>query len=86
MIAMIAGIVLALFFLGLPLGIIGLFILSIVDQRATGAGRRHRKSTTISGENIVRYPEQRPERTRTKRREQMIVWRNPEVKRYMSAR
>lgn len=86
MFAVIAGIVLALVFLGLPLGIIALFILSIVDQRTTRAGRRHRKSTTISHDNVVGYPEQKPERTTTKRREQMIVWRNPEVKRYISAR
>ena len=86
MFAVIAGIVLALVFLGLPLGIIALFILSIVDQRATRTGRRHRKSTTTSQDNVVRYPEQKPERTTTKRREQMIVWRNPEVKRHMSAR
>jgi len=84
MFAVIAGVVLALVFLGLPLGIITLFIMSIVDQRATGIGRRHRKSTTISQDNVVRYPEQKPERATTKRREQMIVWRNPEVKRYMS--
>ena len=84
MFAVIAGSVLALFFLGLPLGIIGLFILSIVDQRATGTGRQHGKSTTISQDNVVRYPEQKLERATTKRREQMIVWRNPEVKRYMS--
>jgi hypothetical protein len=83
MFAVIAGIVLALFFLGLPLGIIALFIISIVDQRATGTGRRHGKSTTISQDNVLRYPEQKPERATTKRREQMIVWRNPEVKRYM---
>jgi hypothetical protein len=86
MFAVIAGVVLALFFLGLPLGIIALFIISIVDQRAGGIGRRHRKSTTISQDNVVRYREQNPERATTKRREQMIVWRNPEVKRYISAR
>jgi hypothetical protein len=84
MFAMIAGIVLALFFLGLPLGIIGLFILSIVDQRAIRTGRRHKKATTIRQDNVVRYPEQKPERATIKRREQMIVWRNPEVKRQMS--
>jgi hypothetical protein len=86
MFAVIAGIVLALFFLGLPLGIIALFIMSIVDQRAAGIGRRHGKSTTISQDNVVRYPEQKPESAPTRRREQMIVWRNPEVKRYISAR
>jgi hypothetical protein len=85
MFGVIAGIVLALLFLGLPLGIIALFILSIVDQRAVRAGRRLAKSTTISQENVVRYPEQNPAKA-TKRREQMIVWRNPEVKRHMSAR
>jgi hypothetical protein len=85
MFAVIAGSLLALFFLGLPLGIIALFILSIVDQRAARIGRRHRKSTTISQDNqnnVVRYPDQKPERA--KRREQMIVWRNPAVKRHMS--
>jgi hypothetical protein len=86
MFAVIAGIVLALFFLGLPLGIIALFILSVVDQRAAGIGRGHKKSTTISQDNVVRFPEQKPERAATNRREQMIVWRNPEVKRHMSAR
>jgi hypothetical protein len=88
MFAVIAGVVLAFVFLGLPLGIIALFIMSIVDQRNTSAipGRRHRKSTTISQDNIVSYPEQKPEQAATKRREQMIVWRNPEVKRYISAR
>ena len=86
MFAVIAGIVLALFFLGLPLGIIALFILSVVDQRAAGIGRRHKKSTTISQDNVVRFAEQKPERAATNRREQMIVWRNPEVKRHMSAR
>jgi TM2 domain-containing membrane protein YozV len=86
MFAVIAGIVLALVFLGLPLGIIALFILSIVDQRSTRAGRWRRTSTTIRQDNVVRYPEQKPERTTAKRREQMIVWRNPEVKRYISAR
>jgi hypothetical protein len=86
MFAVIAGVVLALVFLGLPLGIIALFITSMVDQRAIRAGRRQRKSTTISQVNVVRYPEQKPERATTKRREQMIVWRNPEVKRHMSAR
>jgi hypothetical protein len=86
MFAMIAGAVLALVFLGLPLGIITLFILGIVDQRATGANRRHAKSTTTSQDKIVRYPEQKPERATSKRRERMIVWRNPEVKRHMRAR
>jgi mannose/fructose/N-acetylgalactosamine-specific phosphotransferase system component IIC len=34
MLAMIVGFVLALIFVGLPLGIIGLFVASILDQRS----------------------------------------------------
>ena len=86
MLAMALGVVLALFFLGLPLGIIGLFIISIVDQRTTGIGRKDKKLATISQDNIVRYPERKPDGATTKRREQIIVWRNPDVKRHMSAR
>ena len=47
MFAVIAGIVLALFFLGLPLGIIGLFVVSVIDQKSTSASRRDRKLTAI---------------------------------------
>jgi hypothetical protein len=81
MFAVIAGVVLALVFLGLPMGIIGLFVMSVIDQKAPGIGRRQRQSKTIGQDNIVSYPEQKLERAATKRREQMIVWRNPEVKR-----
>jgi hypothetical protein len=36
MFAIVVGFVLALIFFGLPLGIIGLFILSILDQKSRG--------------------------------------------------
>ena len=86
MFAVIAGIVLALFFLGLPLGIIALFVMSIVDQKSAST-RKDRKLTAIGQTIVVRFPEQQPPpRPTTKRREQLIVWRNPNVKRYMSTR
>jgi hypothetical protein len=85
MFAVIAGSVLALFFLGLPLAIIGLFIMSIVDQRSPRTGRKDRKSTTISQEIVVRYPERNVERPTTKRREEIGVWRNPDVQRNIRA-
>lgn len=86
MFAVIAGIVLAVFFLGLPLGIIALFVISVVDQKSTRAGRKDRKLTAIGQTIVVRFPDQQPPRATTKRREQLIVWRNPDVKRYMSIR
>ena len=86
MFAVIAGMVLALFFLGLPLGIIGLFVMSIIDQKRPGASRKDRKLTAIGQTIVVRFPEQQPPRATTKRREQLIVWRNPDVKRYVSTR
>jgi hypothetical protein len=86
MFAVIAGIVLALFFLGLPLGIIGLFVVSVIDQKSMRASRRDRKLTAIGQTIIVRFPEQQAPTATTKRREQLIVWRNPDLKPYMSTR
>jgi hypothetical protein len=86
MFAVIAGIVLALFFLGLPLGIIGLFVMSVIDQKSTIASRKGRKLTAIGQTIVVRFPEQQAPAATTKRREQLIVWRNPDLKRYMSTR
>ena len=85
MFALIAGIILALFFLGLPLGIIALFVMSTIDQKSTRT-RKDRKLTAIGQTIVVRFPEQEPPRPTTRRREQLIVWRNPNVKRYMSMR
>lgn len=85
MFALIAGSVLALFFLGLPLAIIGLFIMSIVDQRSPRTGRRDKKFTTTSQKIVVRYPERAAERATTKRREQIVVWRNPGLQRNIGA-
>jgi hypothetical protein len=76
MFAVIAGIVLALFFLGLPLAIIGLFIMSFVDQRSPRAGRRDKKLTTTKQDIVVSYPERNVEKATTKRRDEIIVWRN----------
>jgi hypothetical protein len=86
MFAVIAGIVLALLFLGLPLGIIGLFVISVIDQKSARTSRKDRKLTAIGQTIVVRFPEQEPPRPTTRRREQLIVWRNPDVKRYMSLR
>jgi hypothetical protein len=86
MFAVIAGIILALFFLGLPLGIIGLFVMSIIDQKSASMSRRNRRLTAMGQTIVVRFPEQEPPTATTRRREQLIVWRNPNVKRYMSAR
>jgi hypothetical protein len=84
MLAVIAGIVLALFFLGLPLGIIGLFVMSVLDQKSTRVSRKDRKLTAIGQTIVVRFPEQQAPPATTKRREQLIVWRSPNVKRYIS--
>jgi hypothetical protein len=86
MFAVVAGIFLAIFFLGLPLGIIGLFVLSVIDQKSPSSSRRDRKLTAIGQTIVVRFPEQQPPTPTTKRREQLIVWRNPDVKRRMSTR
>jgi hypothetical protein len=85
MFAVIAGIVLAIFFLGLPLGIIALFVMSVIDQKSAST-RKDRKLTAIGQTIVVRFPEQQPPPPTTKRREQLIVWRNPDVKRHMSLR
>jgi hypothetical protein len=85
MLAMIYGVVLALSFLGLPLAIIALFIMSIVDQRSPRTGRRDKKITTIRQEIVVRYSEPSAERATTKRRDETVIWRNPSIRREMSA-
>jgi hypothetical protein len=82
MFAVIAGSVLALFFLGLPLAIIGLFIMSIVDQRSPRTGRRDKKSTATSPEIVVRSPRRSGERPiTTKRRDDIVIWRSLGVRR-----
>jgi hypothetical protein len=85
MLAMICGVVLALSFLGLPLAIIGLFIMSIVDQRSPRTGRRDKKITTTRQEIVVRYSERSAERATTKRREEIVIWRDLGRQRDMSA-
>ena len=75
----------ALFFLGLPLAIIGLFIMSIVDQRSPRTPRRAKKLTTAGQEIVIRHPERGVERPPTKRREEIVVWRNPDVQRNIRA-
>jgi hypothetical protein len=85
MFAVIAGSVLALFFLGLPLAIIGLFIMSIIDQRSPLGRRRAKKLPTTSQEIVIRYPERGIERPTTKRRNEMVVWRNSSIRREISA-
>lgn len=85
MLAMICGVVLALSFLGLPMAIIGLFIMSIVDQRSP-RGRRRGKAliTTTNHEIVVRYPERGVEGATPKRRDEIRIWRNLGVERDIS--
>jgi hypothetical protein len=86
MFAMMAGAVLALFFLGLPLAIIGMFIMSVLDQSSTWIGRSDRKLTNAREDVIVRYPERGSERATAKRREDMVAWRDPGLERKINAR
>jgi hypothetical protein len=86
MLAMICGVVLALSFLGLPLAIIGLFIMSIVDQRSPRTGRRDKRSIATSPEIVVRSPHRSVKRPiTTNRRDDIVVWRSLGVRRDTSA-
>lgn len=57
MFAVIIGFLLALAFLGLPLAIIALFVLSVLDQRSERASESGRKVTSTDQERVVRYVE-----------------------------
>jgi hypothetical protein len=57
MFAMIMGLLLAVAFLGLPLAIIVLFVLSILDQRSERASESDWKVTSIDQDRVVRYVE-----------------------------
>jgi hypothetical protein len=57
MFAMIIGLLLALAFLGLPLAVVVLFVLSILDQRSERASESDRRLTSRGQENVVRYVE-----------------------------
>jgi hypothetical protein len=57
MFATIVGLLVALAFLGLPLAIIILFVLSILDQRSERASESDRKVTSTGQDRVVRYVE-----------------------------
>ncbi len=73
MFAIIAGVILALSFLGLPLAIIGLFIMSIVDQRSPKTGRGTATSANPSGDIVVSHAQRSAERAAAKRREERVA-------------
>jgi hypothetical protein len=57
MIVMTMGLLLALVFLGLPLAIIVLFVLSILDQRSARASATDPRVTSTDQDRVVRYVE-----------------------------
>ena len=55
MFAIVIGFVLALIFFGLPLGIIGLFILSILDQKSRGVKNAPQYTSTLASHGVNKY-------------------------------
>jgi hypothetical protein len=80
MFATIVGLVLALCFLGLPLAIIGLFIMSIFDRsnKRDAAGEKQSESdekvTHSRRDRSVRYVEWDPDGATAKRREKVVAF------------
>lgn len=73
MFAMVAGVILALSFLGLPLAIIGLFIMSIVDQRSPKTGRGSGTAAKPSEDIVVSHAQRSAERAAAKRRQERVA-------------
>jgi Flp pilus assembly protein protease CpaA len=55
MLAIVIGFVLALAFFGLPLGIIGLFILSILDQKSREAESAAQDTPTLESQAVDQH-------------------------------
>ena len=67
MFAMAMGLLLALVFLGLPLAIIVLFVVSILDQRSERVRGSDPRVTSTNQESVVRYVEWGSARSTPKR-------------------
>ena len=55
MFAIVIGFVLTLIFFGLPLGIIGLFILSVLDQKSRGAESAAQDTPTLTSHGVDKH-------------------------------
>jgi hypothetical protein len=56
MFAVVVGFILTLIFFGLPLAIMGLFIMSILDQKSRGERNTPQDAPTLKSQGVDKHP------------------------------